>query len=160
MTFKEVLTEFNDNRTIPDEFLESIEDSRELRIELINYFKVNEGREFAIHLLDKMVAFRKQEEKGMTGDSIMLGCYLLGLHKNIEDSLRIWNAKTTDFDTFCYVDIQLVPFAGLDATIDYLKSLNSKNADDALKYIIECKESGDFDELDSYYAKDSLPWYV
>jgi hypothetical protein len=160
MNFKDVLTEFQNDKTIPDEFVESIEQNRQLRIELVEYFKANQDRDFVIHLLAKMVSFRTQEDKGMTGDSIMLGCYLLGLHKNVEDSLKIWNAKTTDFDTFCYVDIQLVPFAGLDSTIDYLKSLKSKEAQDALKYIMECKESGDFDELDSYYAKDSLPWYV
>jgi hypothetical protein len=157
MNFSEVLSEFQNDKTIRDEFVESIEENRQLRIELIDYFQANQDRDFVIHLLDKMVAFRRQEGKGMTGDSIMLGCYLLGLHKHIEDSLRIWNAKNTDFDTFCYVDIQLVPFAGLDVTIDYLKSLKSK---EALKYVMKCKESGDFNDLDSYYAKDSLPWYV
>jgi len=160
MNFKEVLTDFQNDKTITNEFVESIEENRQLRIELIEYFKTNQDRDFVIHLLEKMVSFRKREDKGMTGDSIMLGCYLLGLHQNIEDSIRIWNAKTTDFDTFCYVDIQLVPFAGLDTTIDYLKSLKSKEAEDALKYIMDCKASGDFDDLDSYYAKDSLPWYV
>ena len=160
MNFKEVLTEFQNDRTIPDHFVESIEVNRQLRIELVDYFKTNQDRDFVIHLLNKMISFRRQEDKGITGDSIMLGCYLLGLHKNVEDSLRIWNAKTTDFDTFSYVDIQLIPFVGLDLTINYLRSLKSKEAEDALKYIIECKESGDFDEFDSYYAKDSLPWYV
>jgi hypothetical protein len=160
MNFKEVLTEFQNDKTIRDEFVESIEENRQLRIELIDYFKANQDRDFVIHLLDKMVAFRRQENKGMTGDSIMLACYLLGLHKNVEDCLKIWNAKTTDFDTYCYVDIQLVPFAGLDKTIDYLKDSSSKEAEDALKYVLDCKKSGDFDELDSYYTKDSLPWYV
>jgi hypothetical protein len=160
MNFKDVLTEFQNDKIIPDAFVESIEDDRQLRIELIDYFKANQDRDFVIHLLDKMVAFRRQEDKGMSGDSIMLACYLLGLHKNIEDCLRIWNTKNTDFDTFCYVDIQLVPFAGVDETIDYLKSLKNKEAKKALKYVLDCKNSGDFDELDSYYAKDSMPWYV
>ena len=159
MTFKDVLNKFQNDRAIPDEFIESIEDNRGLKIEMIDYFKVNEDREFVIHLLNKMVEFRTQD-KGMTGDSIMLGCYILGLHNNIEDCLRIWNVKTTDFDTFCYVDIQLISFAGLDKTIDYLKSSNSKEAEDALKYVLDCKKSGDFDNLDSYFVKDSLPWYV
>jgi hypothetical protein len=79
---------------------------------------------------------------------------------HIEDCLRIWNAKTTDFDTFCYIDIQLVPFAGLDETINFLKAINTNEAKDALKYLLDCKKSGDFDNLDGYYAKDSLPWYV
>jgi hypothetical protein len=160
MTFKKILTAFYKDRTIPDEFIESIEDNRELRIELIDYFRVNDDRDFALQLLNKMVDFRTQKDKGMTSDSIMLACYLLGLHQNVDDCLKIWNAKTTDFDTFCGVDIQLVPFAGVDKTIDYLRGSNCKEAEEALKYVLDCKKSGDFDELDRYYAKESLPWYV
>ena len=160
MIFKKLLENFQNSHSISDEFVESIENDRSLRIELVNYFRNNADREFVIALLDKMISFRKDRDKGISGDSIMLSCYLLGLHHNIEDCLRIWSAKTTDFDTFCYVDIQLVPFAGLDETISYLKKVNSDNANDALKYLLECKASGDFDNLNSYYAKDALPWYV
>lgn len=160
MNLTEVLKHFQKDKSISDEFIESIDYNRELRLELIVYFRQNKDREFVILLLDKMISFRIQEDKEMSGDSIMLGCYLLGLHNNIEDSLRIWDAKTTDFDTFSYLDIQLVPFAGLDETFNYLKKVNTDNAKRALKYLLECKESGDFDNLDSYYAKDTLPWYV
>jgi hypothetical protein len=160
MTFKETLDNFKINKSITDDFIESIEDDRALRVELIDYFRQNHDREFVISLLDKMIAFRKDENKHMSGDSIMLACYLLGMHKNVEDCLRIWNAKSTDFDAFCYVDIQLVPFAGLDETISYLQQVNSSAAEDALKYLLECKMSGDFDNLDTYYSKDALPWYV
>jgi len=160
MNLKEVISDFQKDRLIPDEFVESREENRGLGVELIDHFRIHPDREFVIHLLDKMISFRKQAHKGMTGDSIMLACYLLGLHKNVEDCLRIWNAKTTDFDSFCYVDIQLVPFAGLNETIAFLKNVEKADAQEALKYILKCQESGDFDLLDSYYSKDSLPWYV
>lgn len=44
----------------------------------------------------------------------------------IEDCALIWEAKTLDSDSYCAVDIQLVVFAGVDVTIDYLRNAVKK----------------------------------
>ncbi len=90
----------------------------------------------------------------------MLACYIVGLHQQIADCLVIWNAKITDFDTFCAVDIQLAVFAGVAETIAYLETQNADEAKDALKYILKCNTAGDFENLASFYDKRKLPWFI
>ena len=96
----------------------------------------------------------------VSGDEIMLACYILGLHGQVADCLEIWKAKGVDFDAFCYIDIQLAIFAGVNKTLDYLKSETSDEAQAACKYIQECKEAGDFDTIDTYFNPDNLPWFI
>lgn len=74
--------------------------------------------------------------------------------------MKIGNTKTIDFDTFCAFDIQLVVFAGVNNTIDYLKTKNSDESKDALKYIEECKISGDFDNIENYFSESQSPWFI
>jgi hypothetical protein len=150
---------YQENNSIPDEFIHAMENNRECRIELIEYFQKSKERNFAITLLDKIVTSRAQG-KEVTGDTIMLACYLLGLHNCVEDCMRIWQAKKVDFDAFCYIDIQLVPFAGWKETVHYLTSINSKESQEALDYLNQCNRSGDFDNLTDYYDKNTLPWFV
>ncbi|RZJ36846.1 MAG: hypothetical protein EOO18_07025 [Chryseobacterium sp.] len=88
----------------------------------------------------------------------MLACYILGKHNQIKDCLKIWEAKRIDFDTFCYVDIQLVAFAGVQQTIEYLKTQTLEEAKQALEYVIECSEAGDFEDLETYF--NETPWFV
>jgi hypothetical protein len=96
----------------------------------------------------------------METETLMLSAYLLGLHQNVEDCLKIWKSKTTDFDTYCGFDIQLVVFAGVEKTIEYLKTNKSEESEDALKYIKECQKSGDFDEIEDYFSETELPWFI
>lgn len=90
----------------------------------------------------------------------MYACYLLGLNKKIEDSLLIWKAKNIDFDTYCGIDVQLKVFAGIDKTINYLYSLNTEESLKAASYLEECNETGDFDDIENYYSKEQLPWWI
>jgi hypothetical protein len=82
-----------------------------------------------------------------TNENIKLCAYLLYRLGYVEDSLSIWKAKSTNFDTECGVDIQLLVGAGVERTIAYLKEQNSQEAKDAGSYIEECVESGDFKNL-------------
>ena len=88
----------------------------------------------------------------------MLACYILGKHGQVEDCMKVWETKQIDFDTYCYVDIQLVPFAGIQETIEYLETQNSEEAKKALEYVVACSEAGDFDDLEQYFKE--TPWYV
>lgn len=53
---------------------------------------------------------------------LMFACHIPGKHNQIEDYLKVREAKRIDFDTFWYVDIQLKAFAGVQETIEYLKN--------------------------------------
>lgn len=150
---------FQKDGVIPNEVITGIENDRSFRANLVTFFRHNKNRQFVIKLLDELIQMRKQPT-GISGDSLMLACYLLGLHNELEDCLRIWETKTIDFDTYCYIDIQLVPFAGVDKTIAFLKIQTSKEATDALEYVTACKESGDFKNLDVYFLHGTMPWFV
>ncbi|WP_062062907.1 hypothetical protein [Aquimarina longa] len=155
-----ILSDFEKTKDISDEILNLIQSQDELRKSLFDYFLTNKNREFALLLLDKFVEIRKKPEGGMPAEDLMFACYLLGMNNDIADSIKIWNAKRTDFDSLCAVDIQLVMFSGLNETKKFLKSQKTDDSIDALNYIIECEESGDFDLLKDYFDKKSLPWFV
>ncbi|BDD10837.1 hypothetical protein FUAX_32690 [Fulvitalea axinellae] len=120
------------------------------------------NREFALDLLAFVIENRQKENYNIgDGENIMFASYLVGLHKHVEDCLVIWKAKTIDFDASCLVDIQLVVFAGVDITLKYLKNLKSDdNSEELFKYIQDCKEAGDFDEIDEYFSNENIPWWV
>jgi len=160
MNLVEALKKFQIDNSIPDELIELVESDSALRKEMVSYFQSHQDKQFVIALLDKMILYRQQKDKGITGDNIMLSCYLLGLHNDVRDCLRIWNAKTTDFDTYCGVDIQLVTFAGFHETVNFLEKREDKDAKDCLEYLVVCNKSGDFDNLKEYFAKDKLPWFI
>ena len=159
MDIKTTIQIFQTDGIVGDEVITAIENDHDFRADLVTYFRHNKNRQFVIILLDKLIQMRKQPD-GVSGDSIMLACYLLGLHNELEDSLKIWEAKTVDFDTYCYIDIQLVPFAGVDETIDFLKTQTSKEAVEALEYVTACKDSGDFENLNEHFSHDTMPWFV
>lgn len=163
MTINNLLSEFENNKSLSIDSIKYIQTNTEIGKELITYFKKNKNRDFALCLIDKFIKIRKEPypngyEMGI--ETLMFSAYLLGLHQNIEDSLKIWNTKTIDFDTFCGFDIQLVVFAGVEKTIEYLKANKNDDAQDALKYIEECKKCGDFDEIESYHSENELPWFI
>ena len=60
-----------------------------------------------------------------------------------EDSLIIWEAKQKNFDTVCYIDVQLLCGAGYDQTMDYLMSIASDEAEQTMNYLME-REYTDF----------------
>ena len=71
-------------------------------------------------------------------------CVVLFAAGNLEDSLLVWRAKKASFDAGCSIDVQLLCGAGFDATLRYLRGINSDEARAALGYIPECDATGDF----------------
>jgi hypothetical protein len=80
-------------------------------------------------------------------DLALLCCVQLFSRGHLEDVLRIWDAKQSGFDLSCYLDIQLLCGAGLEATKRFLSSQERGIAAEALQYLRECEQSGDFDEF-------------
>jgi hypothetical protein len=113
MQTEEIINELKQLGELSPETIQKIEENRSLRIDLVEYFDKNKNREFALEFLTLLIKLRKNSVIGISGDSLMLACYILGKHNQIEDCLKIWDAKRIDFDTYCYVDIQLLPFAGV-----------------------------------------------
>ena len=104
--------------------------------------------ELARHILKLYIASHQGDE-GMS-DDLRPSAFLLFKIANVEDSFLIWQAKEANFDTFCGLDIQLTVGAGVDETIAYLKGLSNESASAAATYIEECRETGDFKNLDKY----------
>jgi len=135
-----------------------LEDHREA---LISHLRATPNHTFALNILNRVLQARLQEDYELgTGDNLMLTAYVLGLHGQVEDSLRIWEAKRVDFDAFCYVDIQLVVFAGVEKTLAFLQSIDTEEAKYAVEYLHGCKKAGDLDHLEAYFSPNHLPWYI
>ncbi|MEL6820733.1 MAG: hypothetical protein AAFP70_03140 [Calditrichota bacterium] len=132
----------------------------DFRMEALIYIRSHPNREFAKALLENVVLARKNEvfDLGIT-ENLMYAAYLLTMHAHIEDALHIWRAKTVDFDTYCGFDVELIVFAGYAETLDYLKQESSEEALEAAAYILACGEPY-FDNLDQYFSKDQLPWWI
>lgn len=160
MDIKTILDDFHKDKIISDETIDSIQNDDELRIAFVNHFRQHKDREFALALLDTFISIRQDPNGEMPAENLMFACYILGLHNQIEDSLKIWEAKNADFDTYCGLDIQLVPFAGVKETIAFLKTQTSEEGKKAFDYVSKCSECGDFDELDEYFSKEALPWWI
>lgn len=74
-------------------------------------------------------------------------CMQLFAIGNVEDSLLIWRAKESDFDAYCYLDIQYTCGAGFNETKDFLVKQNTLEAKKLLDYLLLCEKAGDFDEF-------------
>jgi hypothetical protein len=149
------ISEFIEKATTQHSFSEveilQIRTNKILRTELVTYFNTNRHRQFALTLIDNFIELRKNPENEISIDDLMLASFILGRHGQVEDCLKIWEAKTVDFDTYCGVDIQLVPFAGVEKTISFLKTETHKEAKEALEYVLGCLKAGDFDDLEVYF---------
>ncbi|MDD1519058.1 MULTISPECIES: hypothetical protein [Bradyrhizobium] len=60
------------------------------------------------------------------------------------DALLIYKAKMSSFDAACYIDIQLVCGAGLEATEAFLRASSDPEAKALLAMLQDCKRAGDF----------------
>lgn len=160
MDVKTILENYHKDEIISEDLVNSIQNNNELRKDLVFHFRRNKDKGFALKLLETFITIRQQPNGNITAEDLMLSCYILGLHNQIEDCLKIWEAKNTDFDTYCGLDIQLVPFAGVDQTIEFLKGQSTPEGKKAFNYISECSKCGDFDNLEEYYSNDHLPWFV
>ncbi len=98
------------------------------------------------------------KEAAEEGDQELIKCLSIQLFSigSVEDSMLIWKAKSDSFDLMCGLDVQFLCGAGVEATCEYLSGLESESAAEALKYIGECIDAGDFegwtpDKWVSYY---------
>lgn len=69
-----------------------------------------------------------------------LCCVQLFNAGRLDDVLAIWQAKESSWDAHCSLDVQLLCGAGLEATKAHLATADPE----ALRYLTECEESGDF----------------
>jgi hypothetical protein len=77
-------------------------------------------------------------------DLALLCCVQLFSRGLLEDALRIWDAKRSGMDLGCYLDVQFLCGAGLEATKRFLASQPGEAAAGALQYLQKCEEVGDF----------------
>ncbi|GKV54480.1 hypothetical protein NCCP2222_04270 [Sporosarcina sp. NCCP-2222] len=68
-------------------------------------------------------------------------CIMLFSIGAVEDSLLIWEAKQKNFDTSCYIDVQLLCGAEYDATLDYLLTAASEEAVETMDYLMNHEET-------------------
>jgi hypothetical protein len=89
----------------------------------------------------------EREKQGRSGEEMLrtlcVQLFSLGL---AEDALLIWDAKRSSFDAGCGLDVQFRCGAGLAATREFLAKSNAPTAEAALKYLIDCEQTGDFDD--------------
>lgn len=155
-----MLDYFSLEGVINTETITAIRKDGALRKNLIYYLRQNPNRKLALTLLNEFIILRKSPQEMVPVENLMFACYILGIHQQIEDSLKIWEAKNVDFDTYCGLDIQLIAFAGLEKTIAFLKSEAGVESDKALAYITACAAGGDLDDLDTYFSVEILPWFI
>lgn len=158
MTVKELINIYNETGSLTEDQYKSI--LEDYRVETIDALRSVPNHKFALALLNLVVDARLKRHDFGSGDNIMFASYLLGLHDKVEDSLRIWEAKISDFDSYCHVDIQLVVFAGVDKTLNYLRSIENDLGPSAIEYIKGCQKAGDFSDLDAYFTKNNMPWWL
>jgi hypothetical protein len=158
MNLQTLLQSFKTSHTFSDDAIIAIRTDDTLRADLVQHFRTQRDRPFALALLNRLIELRKDLSNEISMYDLMLASFLIGRHGQVEDSLKIWEAKRVDFDTFCGVDIQLVPFAGVDKTIAFLQTQADDEAKKALEYVLGCAESGDFDDLEEYY--NETPWWL
>ena len=84
---------------------------------------------------------------GREEDLALLCCVQLFSRGLDEDVLRIWDAKSSGFDLFSYLDVQLLCGGGLPPTKDFLRKQAGKAAADALDYLEKCEAAGDFEDF-------------
>jgi hypothetical protein len=76
-----------------------------------------------------------------------LCCVQLFHHGSLDDVLLIWHAKESNWDAHCYIDVQLLCGAGVDATKAFLAADPGSEARKALAYLIECEGAGTFERF-------------
>jgi hypothetical protein len=158
--YQELIEESIEEPQITNEFVKLAEEDLAFRQALYAYFVNNANRKYALKLLDSFCNIRRKDANGISAELIMMACYFVGMHHQIEDCLTIWEAKHTDFDTYCMVDIQLVAFNGVAPALDYFQNHGSTMAQKAYQYTLMCYNGGDFEAIEAYFSKELLPWYI
>lgn len=157
MDFVKIINETLAAKDLSATFIEHFENDSAFRKRILEHIEKHPNRAFTLRLLDRLTQKRRNGE-GISGDSLMLAAFMLGKHGHIEDCVAIWNAKSVDFDAYCYVDIQLVVFGGVSATLAYLETVPSETTKQMKEYILECNKGGDFNNLETYFS--TTPWFL
>jgi hypothetical protein len=160
MNIQTILADFEKSQGISLAISNSIQNDEVLRIELQNYFRNFPNHYFASELLQTFITIRQTDNSAMPTKDLMYASYLLGLHQQIEDCLKIWEAKNLDFDTFAGFDIELVFFAGLEQTISFLQLQNDSEGQKAYQYLSNLAQNNQFENLNEYFSIKLIPWYV
>jgi hypothetical protein len=95
-------------------------------------------------LADEVELGRREEDRE---EMLRILCVLLFSLGVVEDALLIWDAKQSNFDAGCGLDIQFLCGAGLQATKDFLAITSAPTAPAALAYLNKCERGGDFEEF-------------
>ena len=87
------------------------------------------------------------KEASEEGDQELIKCLAILLFSigNVEDSMLIWQAKSESFDLMCGLDVQFLCGAGIEETRTHFRNIGSEEGAEALKYLDECIEAGDFE---------------
>jgi len=160
MKLNDILNQFHILKCVDAEIIKEFQADGVLRVALIEYSKRTKNRAFAIELVNTFIVTRRQAIGVVTVEDLMFACFNLALQNQIEDCLKIWEAKNIDFDTYCGLDVQLMPFAGVTETIEFLKLQKNADAEKALLYIVKCNNCGDFNHQHEYFSPDILPWFL
>lgn len=102
-------------------------------------------------LLRKEMTYRKNRPDGGFYENLYWCAFLLYRVGDVRDVELLWQAKNVDFDTGCGFDVQFLAGAGLDETVRYLQMKPDMDSAAALEFVLKCKESGDFDDLETWF---------
>jgi hypothetical protein len=158
VNYQKLIEKCFESNNVSNELIKTTEEDIQFRKVLHSYFIQHKNRDFALLLLDKFIEIRKKSS--LSAESLMLACYIVGMHQQTEDCLKIWEAKYTDFDTYCGLDIQLMAFNGVEQPLDFLKMQNTETSLKAYEYMSMCRDAHDFDNLERYFSSENLPYYI
>jgi hypothetical protein len=102
-------------------------------------------------LLRKEMTYRKDRADDDFYENLHWCAFLLYRIGDVRDAELLLQAKNIDFDTGCGFDVEFLVGAGVDETIRYLRMKSDDDSAAALEYILECKKSGDFDDLETWF---------
>ncbi|MEV7342836.1 hypothetical protein [Streptomyces sp. NPDC093544] len=102
---------------------------------------------------------RLEERTQGDGDTelMKLCCVQLFNAGVLDDVLLIWRAKSASMDTDCSIDIQLLCGSGLARTKAYLSSQRPPEAEAALRRLLRCEATRDFED---FSAANHSAWYA
>lgn len=115
--------------------------------ELLHRYGQRPAAEHLDCIRDLLMAESERERRTQgSGDTeaMQLCCVQLFNVGVMSDLLTIWGAKTSSWDAFCSIDVQLLCGAGLAETKAYLAAEGSEQAADALDHIHGCEAAGEF----------------
>ena len=94
-------------------------------------------------LIEALIA----DDRRDSNEPLKILCIQLFSAGNPADALLIYKAKSSSFDAGCYIDIQLVCGAGLEATKAFLRGSSEAKAKELLALLQNISSAGDFDDF-------------